>query len=99
MIIIHATFQVNPAKEETFLNAMKPLVEASQAEEGNIAYDLHKAVGRDNVYTMVEVWRDQEATAIHNKSEHFTKFAASASEYLTAPLEIKAFAGEELPLS
>ncbi|GGO00873.1 putative quinol monooxygenase [Saccharibacillus kuerlensis] len=99
MIIIHATFHVNPAKEETFLNEMKSLVAGSQAEEGNIVYDLHKAVGQDNVYTMVEVWRDQEATAVHNKTEHFTKFVASASEYLTAPLEVKAFTGEELTLS
>lgn len=96
MIIIHATFHVNPAKEAEFVNELTPLVAASQAEEGNVAYSLHKAVAQENVYTMVEVWRDQEAVALHNKSEHFTAFAATAKDYLTAPLEIKAFEGQAL---
>lgn len=96
MIIVHATFHVNPAKEAEFVSGLTPLIAASQAEEGNISYDLHKAVGREHVYTMVEVWRDQEATAIHNKSEHFTAFAATAAEYLTAPLDIQAFEGQAL---
>jgi len=96
MIIVHATLHVNPAKEAEFLEAMKPLVQGSQAEEGNVAYDLHKAVGKENTYMMVEVWRDQAATASHNSSEHFTKFVASASEYLSAPLDVKAFEGQPL---
>ncbi|MEJ8305817.1 putative quinol monooxygenase [Saccharibacillus sacchari] len=96
MIIIHATFHVNPAKEADFVANLSGLIAASQAEEGNIAYDLHKAVSQENVYTMVEVWRDQEAVGLHNNSEHFTAFAATAKEYLTAPLEIKAFDGQPL---
>lgn len=96
MIIVHATFHVNPAKEAEFLENMKPLIAASQAEEGNVAYDLHKAVGRDNVYTMVEIWRDQEAVGLHNASEHFTSFAAGAKAYLAAPLDVKAFDGQPL---
>ncbi len=96
MIIVHATFHVNPAKEADFLENMKPLIAASQAEEGNVSYDLHKAVGQENVYTMVEIWRDQEAVGLHNASAHFTSFAAGAKEYLAAPLDIKAFEGQPL---
>lgn len=96
MIIIHATFHVNPAKEAEFVNELAPLVTASQAEEGNIAYDLHKAVAKENVYTMVEVWRDQEAVGLHNNSEHFQAFVAKAKDYLTAPLDVQAFEGQPL---
>ncbi|WP_172196070.1 putative quinol monooxygenase [Saccharibacillus qingshengii] len=96
MIIIHATFHINPAKEADFLNGITPVITASQAEEGNISYDLHKAVGQENVYTMVEVWTGQDAVALHNKSAHFTAFAATAAEYLTAPLNLKAFEGQVL---
>lgn len=99
MIIIHATFHVNPVKEKEFLEGMQLLVAGSQAEEGNISYDLHKAVGQENVYTMVEVWAGQEAISLHNESAHFQKFVASASEYLTAPLDVKAFEGQPFSLS
>ncbi|MDO3411648.1 putative quinol monooxygenase [Saccharibacillus sp. CPCC 101409] len=96
MIIVHAEFQVDPTKEEAFVNDLKPLIAASQAEEGNISYSLHKSVDREHVYTMVELWRDREATGIHNQSEHFTSFVAKAGQYLTAAPEIKAFEGEPL---
>lgn len=35
MLIIHAHLQVIPAQEEAFFQAVKGLVAASQAEEGN----------------------------------------------------------------
>lgn len=43
---------------------------------------------------MVEVWKDEEAVASHNTSEHFTSFVSKAKQYLTAPLDIKAYNGE-----
>ena len=49
---------------------------------------------KKNVYTMVEVWKDEAAVASHNTSEHFTSFVSKASQFLTAPLNIKAYNGE-----
>lgn len=35
MIIINAEFQINPNKEQAFLEEIRPLVSSSRAEEGN----------------------------------------------------------------
>lgn len=94
MIIIHATFQVDPAKQQTFLEEVQPLLHGSREESGNVSYDLYKDTEKENVYTMVEVWKDEAAVASHNTSEHFTSFVSKASQFLTAPLNIKAYNGE-----
>ncbi|HDR7898774.1 antibiotic biosynthesis monooxygenase [Bacillus pacificus] len=94
MIIIHATFQVDPAKQQTFLEEVQPLLHGSREESGNVSYDLYKDVEKENVYTMVEVWKDEVAVASHNTSEHFTSFVSKVKQFLTAPLDIKAYNGE-----
>lgn len=93
MIIIHAVFHVNPELEDQFLEEVKPLVVASAAEEGNLSYELFRHTEQENVFIMVETWRDPEAVAEHNSSEHFTAFAAKAGTFLSAPLDIKVFNG------
>jgi quinol monooxygenase YgiN len=98
MIIIHATFHINPAKQDTFLNEIQPLIVASKAESGNISYNLQKDTENENIYTMVEVWQDLQAVASHNSSEHFTVFVSKAKDFLTAPLDVKAFEGQPLKL-
>ena len=94
MIIIHATFQVDPAKQQTFLEEVQPLLHGSREESGNVSYDLYKDVEKENVYTMVEVWKDEVAVASHNTSEHFTSFVSKVKQFLTAPLDITAYNGE-----
>lgn len=89
MIIIHAMLHVDPKKQQAFIEDIRPLIAASRAESGNVSYDLMKDTEKENVYTMVEVWKDVEAVESHNVSEHFTSFVGKASEYLTAPLDAK----------
>ncbi|QWH01451.1 antibiotic biosynthesis monooxygenase [Bacillus mycoides] len=94
MIIIHAIFQVDPAKQQSFSEEIQPLLHGSREESGNVSYDLYKDTEKESVYTMVEVWKDEAAVASHNTSEHFTSFVSKASQFLTAPLDIKVYSGE-----
>jgi len=96
MIIIHAHLQVKPDQEQAFLQEAKTLLVATRAEEGNISYDLMKSTEQDGHYTMVEIWKDVEATAIHNTSEHFTAFTQKAQTFMAAPMDLKVFNGEPL---
>ncbi|WP_459502670.1 putative quinol monooxygenase [Bacillus sp. C1] len=96
MIIIHAEFQVNPVKEAAFLEEIRPLIQGSREENGNVSYNLYKDTEKESVFTMVEIWETEEAVASHNKSEHFTSFVAQANQYLTAPLNIKVYAGQQV---
>ncbi|KAB7672590.1 putative quinol monooxygenase [Bacillus sp. B1-b2] len=96
MIIIHANLKVRADQEQTFLKEAQSLVLATRNEEGNISYELMKSSEKENEYTMVELWKDAEATELHNKSEHFTAFVQKAPTFMAAPMEVKVFAGEQL---
>jgi len=72
MISIIAKFEVNSGMEEKFLELVKELVVASQAEEGCIEYILHKDMQKALTYCIIEKWKDQKAIDSHNSSEHFT---------------------------
>ncbi|MBN8203637.1 MULTISPECIES: putative quinol monooxygenase [Bacillaceae] len=91
MIIIHAGFQVQTDKENDFLAEIRPLIEASRAEEGNISYDLVKDTEKAGSYTMMELWKDMDAVKFHNQTEHFTSFTAKAPQYFSAPPQVKVY--------
>lgn len=96
MIIIHATMRIKPEQEAAFLEEATVLVASTRKEEGNISYELLKSTEQEQVYTMVELWKDLEATGLHNASEHFTAFKQKAAEFLAAPMELKVLSGEVL---
>ncbi|MGF7050247.1 quinol monooxygenase YgiN [Paenibacillus sp. DS2015] len=96
MIIIHATFNVIADKHQAFIEEIQPLLEASRAEACNISYDLSKSTDKDNIFTMVEVWKDSDAVASHNGSTHFTSFVSKAGNFLAAPLDIKSYNGQAI---
>ncbi|KGP74447.1 putative quinol monooxygenase [Pontibacillus yanchengensis] len=96
MIITHAHFQIDPTKEQEFLEEIRPLMEQSRAEDGNISYDLLKDTEKENTYTMVEVWKDMEAVEVHGNSNHFTAFLEKAPQFLTAPLQIESYEGNKI---
>ncbi|MEC0201312.1 putative quinol monooxygenase [Paenibacillus lautus] len=96
MIIIHAEMKVNGELEAEFLESVKELIEASRAEQGNDSYKLLKDTEQDHTYLMVEQWKDQEALGLHNASSHFQEFVAKAPKYLTAPLNVQAYAGQRI---
>ena len=98
MLIIHAHLQVIPAQEEAFLQAIKGLVAASQAEEGNLGYVLMKSTEQEHRYTMIEKWADAAAVAAHNASAHFQAFIKQAPSFVSAPMEVEVFAGEPVKL-
>lgn len=98
MMIIHAHLQVKPDQEQAFLNESKTLIEASRKEQGNIQYDLMKSVEQEGHFTMVEVWKDAQAIEAHNSSEHFTAFSKKAAGFMSAPIELKVYSGEAVPM-
>ncbi|MDN4600842.1 putative quinol monooxygenase [Paenibacillus sp. F6_3S_P_1C] len=94
MIIIHAHLQVKPDQEQAFLAAAKELIAATRNEEGNISYELAKSTEQEQKYTMIELWKDEAATASHNASAHFQAFVQQAAAFMAAPMNVEVFAGE-----
>lgn len=72
MIKIIAKTTVPVGDQEAFIALARPLVAASQAEAGNVFYNLHRSQTRPEEFVFLEAWRDQEAIELHNASTHFT---------------------------
>ena len=94
MIIAHAYMQIQPDKEPVFLEEVETLIQETRTEDGNINFELMKSTERDDLYTMVEVWKDLEVASAHMASEHFTSFFQKAPAFMAAPMELKVFNGE-----
>ena len=96
MIIIHAELQVNPVKQEAFLNEVATLIEEARKEEGNLSYTLTKEIDKESTYKMIEAYEDMAAVEKHNQSSHFQAFVGKAPEYLVAPLDVKVYDATEV---
>ena len=95
MIIVNAKL---PAKEEKINEVIKQaetLINASRAHEGNISYNLYQDV-LDGSLIFIEKWESQESLQAHMQTPEFIEFGKMIKEYLTAPLDIKLIAGEEI---
>ncbi|ALC83469.1 MULTISPECIES: putative quinol monooxygenase [Bacillus] len=91
MIVIHAYMEVNPEKTEAFLNFVKPLVQASQQEPGNISYFLVQDVEVKNTFIMLEEWDTASDLEEHEKTPHFKSFSSQVGDYILSPLKVKKF--------
>lgn len=68
-IVVKAEFQTELEK------VFRTVVDETRKEEGSISYELHKDVKNPLRYTILEVWKSQEAIDEHNESAHFKAFA------------------------
>lgn len=84
MITIVARNIVKEGKRAEFLEAIRPLIEASRAEPGNIAYDLYEDTADCCAFCFIERWKDEAAVAAHNESAHFRTWMAVKAEYVAS---------------
>ncbi|MBA3742126.1 putative quinol monooxygenase [Sporichthya sp.] len=70
-IIMHATMPIKPEAREMFLAAVPGLIEASNADEGVLSYELYEAVATPNTFVMLEVYADKAGMDAHLGSPHF----------------------------
>ncbi|MGO4545122.1 putative quinol monooxygenase [Paenibacillus sp. 2TAB23] len=88
MIILQVQMTVAAEEREAFLAKSMALLSATQAEEGNISYQLFENVSTPGKFVMLEEWQDEQAIDMHNQSEHFTGFFAYARQVLVEPVKI-----------
>ncbi|MGE4548070.1 MAG: putative quinol monooxygenase [Intestinibacillus sp.] len=91
MIKIVAKAKVKPENKAKFIELAKPLVAASQAEEGNVSYNLHESLEDPNVMAFIEVWKDQAAIDFHNATAHFTTICPQFADLFDGPMEVAHF--------
>ena len=66
-----ATYVAKPETADRVAERLPLLAEASRQEHGNISYTVARDLERPSVFTIVEVYVDEEAFAAHRESAHF----------------------------
>ncbi|MCD7977317.1 MAG: antibiotic biosynthesis monooxygenase [Tannerellaceae bacterium] len=87
MITIVAKAIVKEGKRDEFIQTVQPMIQGSQAEEGNISYNLFEDLDNKNVLSFIEQWKDMDAIEFHNNTPHFLAGVAGIKE-LVESLEI-----------
>ena len=82
MLILHAKVHVKPEKREDFFQLVKPLIAASNEEEGVIAYSCYEDVANPNTFLFYEEYVDQAAIDHHVQTEHFKGWRSAGSDLL-----------------
>lgn len=77
MLIVLAKAQVGEGAMEPAMAAIKTMVEASNAEDGCIAYAFTQDLIEPGVIHIVEKWQDEAALAAHFATPHMAAFGAA----------------------
>ncbi|WP_121821084.1 putative quinol monooxygenase [Halostella salina] len=91
MIVLHASFPIDPDKREEALDLIEDLVEQSQAEDGMIDYRATTDVNDPNVVRFFEQYEDEAAFEAHTQTDHFQEFEAALPDLLAGEPEILRF--------
>ena len=78
--VLAVYIDVEPEKREEFLKEMLALVAATQKEDGNLEYTLWRDYKGDNTFFLYEEYKDKDAFAKHEASDHFQHFVKRLGE-------------------
>ena len=74
---------------------LRRLAETSRAEEGCLRFDVLQNVMRPNHFTVVEVWRDQQALDAHRAAAHTREYRDWLQPVAGSPLDERWLKGVE----
>jgi quinol monooxygenase YgiN len=82
MVVIHATFDLDPTMRAEALDQIRSLVDASNEEPGIIDYRAGIDVHDENTVRFVEHYEDEAAFEAHLETDHYQAFEATLAEYI-----------------
>jgi quinol monooxygenase YgiN len=77
MIILAGSIRIAPGQRDAALGVIEPMVEATRAEDGCLAYSFAFDVLDDHLVRIFEVFRDAEALKAHRSSPHMAAWRAT----------------------
>ncbi len=69
-VVVVAFAKAKAGSEDDVLAILTPLVEATQAEPGNVKYTLNRGLQDPSTFVIVERWASQEDLDSHFKQPH-----------------------------
>ena len=91
MLVIHATFPVDPDSRDEALEHARTLAERSRDEDGVIDYRVTTDAEDPNVLRFFERYEDEAAFGAHAETEHFQEFEAALPDLLAGDPEVTRF--------
>lgn len=91
MVVIHATFELDPAFRDEALDHIRSLVDASNEEPGIIDYRAAVDVHDENTVRFLEHYEDAAAFETHLETDHYQEFEARLSDYLADRPDVTKF--------
>lgn len=82
MVVIHATFVLDPTNRDEALDHIRSLVEASNEEPGIIGYQAGIDVHDKDTVRFLEHYDNEVAVEAHLETDHYQAFETRLSEYL-----------------
>ncbi len=83
MLHLIAELTIQPGSLAKVIEAARPCIAATKAEDGCISYDLHVDVTDDTKVVFVERWRDRAALEAHFKTPHLQAWREVGSQFVT----------------
>ncbi len=77
MLIIECTCRCKPGTRDQFLEIVKPNVEGSRKEKGNISYTPYPSPDNDVDMFVFEKWENPEVFINHSSAPHHQAFSAA----------------------
>ena len=91
MLIVAGTFTTAPGTRSTFLEAVRPMVEATLAEPGCREYAFTPDPNDDDRVLLFEIWDDQDALDSHFASDHMAAWQAKKDELDITGADVKKY--------
>jgi len=91
MIVIHASFPIDPEKRDEALELIETLVEQSNEEDGMIEYRATTDVQDENLVRFFEQYENEEAFLAHTQTDHFQEFESQLPGLLAGEPEVLRF--------
>ena len=80
MIYVIATVTLKPGKADAFVAEAAPCIAGTRAEEGNVAYDLHRREGEANTVVFVEKWESRDCLKAHLSAPHMVSYREATKD-------------------
>jgi quinol monooxygenase YgiN len=91
MIIIAGTAQVRPEKREAAVAAALKMAQATQAENGCLAYNFYADLEAATTFFVFEVWENEAALTQHFETPHMAEFRQQLPDLLAGEMDIKRY--------
>ena len=85
MLAVHVNIQVKPGCRVQFIEATKENAKNSLQEPGIARFDLVQQQDASTCFVLVEVYRDDEAPALHKKTAHYALWRDTVETLMAVP--------------